>query len=209
MKRVLLPFFCLLVGSMVASAQATIASAVFTSPATLTPGANNTIVITVTWNPDNADMGLEWLDQFRVNFPAGFVVQTTGNSNTGAATPPAMTPSGSSMIVGIVSPVAAGSQLGPIARGPFTITVNVAVPAGFTGALAATYTAIGDGYDDNAVPTTRTPTASSGSIGGTAPLPVQLVAFSGYHSAQGVALDRKSTRLNSSHRNTSRMPSSA
>ena len=188
MKKLFLPFFCLLVGSMAASAQATITSTVFTSPATLVRGANNTIVITVTWNPDNADLGLEWLDQFRVNFPAGFVVQTTGNSNTGAATPPAMTPSGSSMIVGIVSPVAAGSQLGPIARGPFNITINVFVPASFTGPLTATYTAIGDGYDDNAANFRRTPTNSSGTIGGTAPLPVQLVAFSGYHSAQGVAL---------------------
>ncbi len=148
MKKVLLPFLCLLLGSMVASAQATITSAVFTSPATLTPG-NNTIVITVTWDPDNADFGAEWLDQFRVNFPAGFVVQATGNSNTGGTPVPAMTPSGSSMIVGIASPVAGGSNLGPIETGPFTITVNVAVPAGFTGALTATYSAIGDGYDGN------------------------------------------------------------
>ena len=189
MKKVLLPFLCLLLGSMVASASvmpasdANINSADFTSPATLVPGANNTIVISVGW--EFGSTSGELLNQFKITFPAGFVVQATGNSNTGnSTTTPLMTPSGTTMTVG--SNGTGSVTVGHINATPFTITISVFVPAGFSGPLTATYTAKGNG--GNGSTSTGNPTNSSGNIGGTAPLPVQLVAFSGYHSAQGVAL---------------------
>ena len=191
MKKVLLPFLCLLLGSMVASASvmpaqdAGISSADFTSPATLTPGANNTIVISVDWL--NSNTSNELLNQFKVTFPAGFVVQTTGNSNTGnSTTTPPMTPSGTTMTVGYSGAAGTLPTTGYINATPFTITINVFVPAGFSGPLTATYTAKGNGGDGST--SSGGPTNLFGNIGGTAPLPVQLVAFSGYHSAQGVAL---------------------
>ncbi|MCB0535135.1 MAG: proprotein convertase P-domain-containing protein, partial [Saprospiraceae bacterium] len=147
LNRSLLALFMLLGCSTVALA--TYSTNVTTSTPTYTAGQVNTFNFTVTVTTDGT---IEYVDQIRFTFP--------GTLTVGAATGPEPYlfcggGQGNKTIAGNVvrwdTPGGPGSFCGAFATGGYNFSVDIDIPAGFSGPLNLTMTTSGDGWPSGSI----------------------------------------------------------